>query len=269
MLIDELLLADIYSPWVIILLVSAGFFVGFINTLAGSGTIISYTVYMSLGLPASYANGTIRIGVIMQTLAASIAFKRGSVLDIKKGLLIGLPIVIGSMIGAQIAVNIDTEIFKYFVVAVMLLMLAFLIFNPNKWIEKQETNKKELPYFWQFIIYLLIGIYGGFIHIGVGIFLLGALVLISGYDLLRANALKVFVVFLYSPFALCIYIYNDHVHYALGLISAVGNIFGGLLASHLAITWGTKFIHYFLLVIIVLFSAKTLGVFDFIFQFFA
>ena len=210
MLLEELIKYDIYSPIIIGILVVVGFLVGFINTLAGSGTIISYSVFMALGLPASYANGTIRVGVIMQTLAASLIFKKSSVLDVKKGVLLGIPTVIGSVIGAQIAVQIDQSIFKYFVGGVMLLMLVFLFFNPTKWIEGNTNKKWEINGFWQFVIYLFIGIYGGFIHIGVGIFLLAALVLISGYDLLRSNALKVFIVLLYSPFALAIYIYNDH-----------------------------------------------------------
>jgi len=259
MLIDEFLKYDIYSPLIIAILIFAGFLVGFINTLAGSGTIISYSVFMALGLPASYANGTIRVGVIMQTLAASLLFNKNSVLEIRKGLSLGLPTVIGSIIGAQIAIEVDKDIFQYFVGAAMLLMLAFLFLKPEKWIKKKEGAGTRLSYFWQFIIYLFIGIYGGFIHIGVGIFLLGALVLISDYDLLRANALKVFIVLLYSPFALFIYIYNDHVHYSMALISSIGNVFGGILASKLAISWGTKFIHWFLLVIIILFSAKTFG----------
>jgi len=264
MLIDELVKYDIYSPGIVGILIVAGFLVGFINTLAGSGSIISYSVFMALGLPASYANGTIRLGVIMQTLAASLTFKKGSVLDIKKGLSLGLPITIGSIVGAQIAIQINQDIFKYFVGGTMLLMLVFLFLKPKNWIESREGKSLNLGYFWQFVIYFAIGIYGGFIHIGVGIFLLGALVLISGYDLLRANALKVFVVLLYSPFALFIYMYNDHVHYALALISSIGNVLGGLLASRLAISWGSKFIQYFLIVIILLFTAKTFGLFNWI-----
>jgi len=264
MLINELIKYDIYSPWIISILVFAGFLVGFINTLAGSGTIISYSIFMALGLPASYANGTIRVGVIMQTLAASLTFKKGSVLDVRKGVKLGIPTVIGSIVGAQIAVQINQDVFEYFVGAVMVLMLVFLFLKPQEWIVSKEGKTNEIHYFWQFLIYFLIGIYGGFIHIGVGIFLLAALVLISGYDLLRANALKVFVVLLYSPFALVVYMYNDHIHYGLALISSIGNVFGGLLASRIAISWGTKFIHYFLIIIIILFTAKTFGVFNFI-----
>ncbi len=262
MLLDHLIKYDIYSPTIILILIVAGFLVGFINTLAGSGTIISYSVFVALGLPPSFANGTIRVGVIMQTLASSLMFKKGSFLDVKKGVALALPTVIGSLFGAQIAIEINQTLFNYLVGGLMFLMFIFLLVKPQKWIEGKEGKGLDLAYHWQFIIYLLIGIYGGFIHIGVGIFLLAALVLISGYDLLRANALKVFIVLMYSPFVLIIYMYNDHVQYGMALISSIGNVLGGVLASRLALSWGSQFIHWILLIVIILFMAKTFGLLD-------
>lgn len=76
MFLEYVLSLDIYHFWIVILLITVGFLVGFINTIAGSGAIISYSVFMLLGLPAHIANGTIRVGVIMQTLSASITFKK-------------------------------------------------------------------------------------------------------------------------------------------------------------------------------------------------
>lgn len=256
---------DIYSWQIISLLIFAGFLVGIINTLAGSGTIISYSLFMLLGLPANYANGTIRLGVIMQTLASSLNFKRQKVLDVKKGILLGIPTVIGSITGAQIAVNINKNIFEIIVGCVMLIMLFFIFYNPDRWIKGKVEKVKEKPTYIQFIIFFLIGIYGGFIHIGVGIFLLAALVLNAGYDLVKANALKVFIVLLYSPFALAVFMYNDHISYSMGLISSIGNIFGGYFASQFAVAWGAKIVRWILIVIIILFTAKLFGVFNLIF----
>lgn len=263
MLLEQIEIIDIYSPWIIALLILAGFLVGFINTLAGSGTIITYSVFMALGLPASFANGTIRIGVIMQTFASSVLFKKGSVLDIKTGLKLGLPTVLGSIVGAEVAVQIDYQIFEWVVGGIMVLMLVFLFFNPNRWIEGRVNKSIQINPILHFIIYLLIGFYGGFIHVGVGIFLLAGLVLVSGYDLLQANAVKVFIVMLYSPFALVVYILNDHVHYAMALITAIGNVIGGIVAAKLAIKKGSRFIHWFLIVIIILFTARTFGLLSF------
>ncbi len=259
---DFVLQLDLSSPLIVGILVLTGFMVGFINTLAGGGTMISYTVFMALGLPIGVVNGSIRPGVILQTLIASLVFKKNAILDLKKGIILGIPIVIGSILGANIAVRIQNNVFEWIVSGVMVLMLIFLFAKPKRWIEGRSKNSKVLPLYLQIPIFLLIGVYGGFIHIGVGIFLLAGFVLFSGYDLLRANALKIFVVFLYSPFALAVYMYNEQVNYPIALISSIGNVIGGLVASKMAVKKGSKFIHWFLTLIVILFLAKTLGLFD-------
>ena len=253
---------DIYSLPIIALLIGAGFMVGFINTLAGSGTVISYSLFMFLGLSAPFANGTIRLGVIMQTLSASLNFKRQGVLDIKRGLFLAFPTVLGSVLGAQIAVNINKDIFEIVIAVVMLVMGVFIFFKPQRWIKGVERLQKKRLGLKSFFLFFLIGIYGGFIHIGVGIFLLAALVLHGGFDLVKANALKVFIVFLYSPFALLVYMLNGQVHYGIGMIAAIGNVLGGLVASQFALSWGSNFVRWLLILIILLFSLRTLGLFS-------
>ncbi|MDD4235906.1 MAG: sulfite exporter TauE/SafE family protein [Bacteroidales bacterium] len=249
--------------WLIsLILISAGFVVGIINTMAGSGTVITYSIFMALGMPAPIANGTIRLGVIMQTLAASIKFFKKDKLDIKKALILAIPVIVGSITGAQIAATIDKSIFEKVIGIILLLLLISIFFDPKKWINGLQHKQKKKVGIIQLLMFLAIGFYGGFIHIGVGIFLISALVMNAGYDLVRANAIKVFLVFLYSPFALLVYILHDQVLFILGGIAAIGNLFGGMLGAHLAINKGSKFVRYFLVLIIVLFSTKLLGLWD-------
>ena len=69
----------------IILLIVSGIVVGFINTLAGGGAIMSMTVFMALGLPIGVANGTNRIAIVLQNLTSSAVFIKKRLLDIKSG----------------------------------------------------------------------------------------------------------------------------------------------------------------------------------------
>lgn len=240
----------------IFILIFAGFLVGFINTIAGSGSAITYSLFMLMGLPAGMANGTIRIGVIMQTLMASWQFKKHKVLPIKEAIWLALPTIIGTIVGAQIAVSIPTNILEISVGCIMLVLLFFLFKDPKKWLKKQTISNNLKQTWRQYILFFIIGLYGGFIHIGVGIFLLSALVLNAGYDMVKANSIKVFIVLLYSPFALLVFIYNQQVDFSVGLIAAIGNLFGGMFASKIAIYFGPKFIRAFLAIIIILFTAK-------------
>lgn len=249
---------DIYSFPIICLLLLAGFAVGFINTIAGSGTVISYSLFMFLGLSAPFANGTIRFGVIMQTLVASYNFKKQNVLELKKGILLAFPTVLGSILGAQIAISINKDLFEILIASVMLVMCFFLFFKPKQWLTGSKFLQVQKFGFKQFIIFFTIGLYGGFIHIGVGIFLIGVLVIQMGYDLIKANALKVFIVLLYSPFALLVFMMNDQIHYGIGAVAAIGNVMGAYVASHFAVNWGTNFIRWILIIIILIFCTQAL-----------
>jgi hypothetical protein len=212
-----------------------------------------------MGMPANIANGTIRLGVILQTLTATLSFKKQGVLDWKKGLLLALPIAIGSIAGAQIAAMLNVKVFEKLLALIMLSMIFFLFRNPKRW-EHGHAGKMAKSITWKdYAIFFSIGLYGGFTHIGVGIFLLAALVMNAGYDLVKANAIKVLAVLIYSPFALLVFVLNNQVNYKIGLISAIGNIFGGYIASRLAVNWGAGFIRWFLVLIIVLFNARVFG----------
>ncbi len=251
---------NLFTWQVISLLVTAGFLVGFINTIAGSGTVITYSLFMTMGLPANIANGTIRLGVILQTLSATLSFKKQGVLDWKKGLILSIPVAVGSIAGAQIAAMLNVKIFEKALAIIMLSMIFFLFRDPKRWVEGNRESMEAKVTWKQIAIFLGIGLYGGFTHIGVGIFLLAALVMKAGYDLVKANAIKVFSVLIYSPFALLVFILNDQVEYTIGLISSVGNIFGGYIASRLAVNWGAGFIRWFLVAIIILFNLRVFGV---------
>jgi len=75
---------DIYSWQVVTALIISGFLVGFINHSSRKRHIISFSLFMGLGLPANFANGTIRLGVVLQTLAATLYFKKNNFLALKK-----------------------------------------------------------------------------------------------------------------------------------------------------------------------------------------
>ncbi|MBE0640761.1 MAG: sulfite exporter TauE/SafE family protein, partial [Bacteroidales bacterium] len=186
----------------VVVLIVAGLMVGFINTLAGGGSVISLSVLIMLGLPAGVANGTNRIAILLQTLAATSSFRQQKVLDSRKALVLGIPSAVGSFIGAKIAVDINEQVFEHAIAVILLFMLFIILAKPNRWLKSRQDLIERKVTVWQVILFFLMGIYGGFIHIGVGYFLLAGIVLGAGYDLVRANAIKVMIVLLYVPFAL-------------------------------------------------------------------
>jgi uncharacterized membrane protein YfcA len=233
-------------------LIGSGLAVGFINTLAGGGTVISLALFMSpwLGLTPEVANGTNRIGIVLQNLVAVANFKRNKVIDLKKPLRWAIPIIAGSIIGSMLSIKINTATFEICFVAVMVFMALMLLFNPTAWIKGNPDKINHSTSFAEYFILFLIGIYAGFIHLGTGYFLLAMLVMMNGYNLLQANAIKNFLVLLYVPFSLAVFIYHGKVNYEYGFIHAIGNIIGAYAASRWAINWGTNFIRWMVIIFI-------------------
>lgn len=246
----------------LIALVVTGLMVGFINTLAGGGTIISLSLLMFMGLPPAMANGTNRLAVLFQVMTSSAGFKKQGVLDVRKGNYLGIPTVIGSILGSWMAIDINEQVWAKAVAVAMIGMLFFLFVKPAVWLKGNKVLQDKRVSWLQYVLFFFIGIYGGFIHVGVGYFILGAVVLGAGYDLLRANALKVYIVLLYVPFSLAIFILSGNVNYKYGLIHAIGNVAGAWLATKFAVGWGVNFVKWVLVVVILILVMQAFGVMD-------
>ena len=251
-------------PWSeIIILIIAGFLLGFINTLAGGGSIVSLSVLMMLGLPAPLANGTNRITIAIQTLTSTASFKQQKVLPLRKAIYLSIPAVLGSLIGSWIAVDINEEIFQKAVGVIMLFMLVFILFKPQKYIYGR-VEIMEKPLNWKiYIIFFFIGIYGGFIHMGIGYFLLMGIVLGAGFDLVKANAIKVFIILIYTPFTLAIFLWNGLVDWKYGLILSIGAVVGAYIASRLAVKKGVEFVKWVIVIVILVTAGDMFGLYDF------
>lgn len=245
------------------ILVTAGVAVGFINTLAGGGSTISLSVLMLMGLSPAMANGTNRIGIAIQNMVGVGSFKQQGVLDTKKGLLLAIPATIGSVLGAFIAVDLNEAIFEKAMGIVLLVMLVFTLFNPQKLINEQtELVNKSLSWK-QYLLFFFIGVYGGFIHLGIGYFLLASLIMGAGYELVKANAVKVLIVLLYTPFSLAVFIWNDMIDYEMGFSLAIGTAIGAFVASRMAVKRGAEFIRWVIVVVILLTAAHLFGIINF------
>ncbi|MCG8583020.1 MAG: sulfite exporter TauE/SafE family protein [Bacteroidales bacterium] len=240
------------------LLILAGLFAGFINTLAGSGSLITLPLLMFLGLSPHQANATNRVAIFFQNVVAVRNFKQQGLINYKSSMFLVIPALAGSVVGASIAVNINEQILNLFIGSLLFVMFFVILFKPDKWVKEQAGQVNEKPAFWQVVIFFFIGLYGGFIQAGVGFFLLAGLVLGVGYDLIKANAIKVFIVLTYTAVALGIFIWSGQVNFLYGIILAIGNASGAFIASKYARQIGVRYIRYILLLTVFVAGIKVL-----------
>lgn len=247
----------------IIVIIVAGVFVGFINTLSGGGSVISLSLLVILGLPANIANGTNRISIFFQTLSSVSSFTRQKMFTNRRPLWLAVPATIGAITGAYLAVDVNGKVIEIAMAVSMVIMVFFLFYKPSKWLkENPELMAKPLRW-WQLLIFFFVGFYGGFIQVGVGYFLLMALMLGVGYDMVKANAVKNLIVFFYAIFALAVFMIDGKVNYIYGLILSIGSMIGAWLASYLAVKKGAGFIRAVILLSVILAILQMTGIIEF------
>jgi uncharacterized membrane protein YfcA len=239
-----------------VLLIGVGFAVGFINTVAGGGSLLSLPVLIFLGLPPSVANGTNRVAIVIQTATAVAGFKSKGVSTFPFNIYLGASALVGAIIGAQIAVDVDGALFNRILAIIMVTVIVIIIFKPKtnlQNIQERLTGK----YLWIGIIaFFFFGIYGGFINAGLGFILILFLHYVNHMTLVRANATKVAVVFIYMLSALAVFALNDKVNWTIGLVLAIGNAGGAWIASRYSVKKGDKFIRLFLVVMVAVMAVK-------------
>ena len=221
--------------WYILLLaIIGGFAAGFINTLAGSGSIITLPILIFLGLPANVANGTNRVGALLQTLVSVGTFVKRGNYNIRESLWLIFPAIAGSLVGALIAVDLDEKTMAYTIGVVMLLLLVPVMADKEKWLKGADPDKKVENKGWVVFAFSIIGAYGGFVQTGVGIFLLFAMVLWANYSVVHANVIKNVIVLCYTIPTFFIYWGYGLINWELGLLVASGQMLGSWIAARFA-----------------------------------
>jgi uncharacterized membrane protein YfcA len=240
-----------------LLLVAApltGVAAGFINTLAGSGSLLTLPMLIFLGLPANSANATNRVGVLLQNIVAVWTFRKHGALDAAGTLPISLAAVAGSLLGAALAVNLDEALLRRIIGALMLVMLVVMLVKPERWLAAAGPRR---PLWIEMPLFFALGVYGGFIQAGIGIFLLAALVLGAGFNLVTANGVKNLIVLIVTAVALAIFMWHGQIEWMLGLTLGAGQAVGAWLAARLAVKRGAEFVRW-VVIVVVLFSAVAL-----------
>ena len=248
--------------WYLILaLIGTGIAAGFINTTAGGGSMLTLPLLMFLGLPANIANGTNRIAILLQNVIGANTFRQQRVLNLKTDYKLAIPAIIGSIIGALFAVEIEPVLLKKIIAGLMIVMFFIVVLKPEVWVREHAGSTMAKPTILQYIIFFFIGLYGGFIQMGVGFLLLAGLVLGCGQNLVKANAVKVFIVLIYTIFSLGVFIYHKQVDITAGLILAAGNMAGAWLGAHFTVKGGAKYVRYVLILALLIVILNLFGVF--------
>jgi uncharacterized membrane protein YfcA len=245
-----------------VIYVLGGFAAGIINTLAGNGSVITLPLLMAFGMPPNEANATNRLGILPQALSSVLSLKKSkrTLKLFRDGSWFFIPIILGSLIGAFLAVDVNPVVLKRIIAGVMLFVLFTLIYNPDKWLIATEVSRnRKTPL--NFLAFLGIGIYGGFIQMGIGILLLTALVLVAKYSLRDGNVIKLLIALVLIIPSFLVFFASGQIEWLPGLAIALGSSTGAWFAVRylLVLPQARKIIRWLLIGLLVVAIVYMLG----------
>lgn len=216
-----------------------------------------------MGLPANIANATNRIGATLQTLTAVISLRRTkrTQLLFRDSVWFIIPSILGSVIGACLAVDIDPDLLRYAIGGIMVLLLITLLNRPKKWLKATDVSKSHKTRL-NWIIIFLTAVYGGFIQMGIGIILLSVLVLLAEYSLRDANIIKLVLTFIFVVPAFFVFWLNGDMRWEPGIVIALGQGVGAVIGARyiLYMPKANKYVRWLLIVILFISATVLLGV---------
>ena len=239
--------------WSVALLAGAGIVGGFINTIAGGGSMVTVPTLMLLGMPADHANGTNRLGILQQSVTGIRGYDRSKKLD--KGAIVPMlvPTLSGAALGALSATWMPVGVLKPVLLGAMITIAVVMLVSPEVVAPPEGTRTyslRERPL--GFVMLFGGGLYGGFVQAGVGFVLIAALAAGLRYDLVRTNALKVVCTALFSIASLAVFIASGRVEWVSGSIVAVGMTAGALVGVRFALNVDHRLLRWVLLVMVCL-----------------
>lgn len=247
-----------FEIWQGLILIAVGAVSGFLNVMAGGGSLLTVPVMVFMGMPGPVANGTNRIALLAQNIVAITAFFKRGFSDFKLSLSLAACTLPGAVIGAFAGTRLDGIWFNRVLAIIMLGVMAIMFFDKGRKVEREQVELTTRRLVLGHLAMLGVGFYGGFIQVGVGFILMPILHRILGLDLIRVNAHKVFIIGVYTVVALCIFAARVQIAWLLGGCLAIGNMAGGWLGAHVSVSRGETAIKTILNIVLVIFILKLL-----------
>lgn len=234
-----------------------GIISGFLNTVAGGGTLIVLPVLIFMGIPGPVANATARVGIFTQNIFAVGGFhSKGVRLPFPYTIYLCISSLVGGYLGARLAIRVPDDLFKKILAIVMLLVVLSIVLGKKK---KNDAHTEQLSVIRQVlgvVGFFLLGIYGGFIQAGIGFLVIALLTNLHHFDLVKTNYIKVFAALLYTGIAVITFAIAGMVEWKTGLTLAIGQGLGAWFTSRWSVTAGEKWIKRVLVLAVVILAVR-------------
>jgi len=217
---------------------------GTLNVIAGGGSFLTLPILIFMGLPATVANGTNRVGILLQNVGAVWGFHRHRMLNWKWALYAAVPATIGAGFGTFAALLVSDLAFRRILSFLMVAITLVTLLRKDAEQDEEGQSADDLSLssiVGLAVAFFIVGLYGGFVQAGVGFLILTATTWV-GLDMVRGNAIKVLCVLAFTALSLAIFAWQGKVEWTLGLVLAAGTVLGGQLGVRLTTLKGHRWV---------------------------
>ncbi len=225
------------SAWEIVAILAAGMAAGTINTVVGSGTLITFPTLLAFGVPPVTANVSNNLGLVPGSVAGAWGYRRELAGQRSRVLRLASASVIGAFTGGVLLLTLPAGAFEAVVPALILVGVLLVIFQPrlSAWVarraERRGTTLDHHGAWWVWPAVLLAGVYGGYFGAAQGVLLMAILGIGVAETLQRSNAAKNVLAAFVNGVAGVLFALVADVDWAIVGLIGLGSVVGGLLGA--------------------------------------
>jgi uncharacterized protein len=226
------------SPWEVVAILVAGMAAGTINTVVGSGTLITFPTLLAFGVPPVTANVSNNLGLVPGSIAGAWGYRRELAGQRSRVLRLVSASVIGAFTGGVLLLTLPAGAFEAIVPVLILLGILLVIFQPRlsavvaRRAERRGTTLDHHGAWWVWPAVLLAGVYGGYFGAAQGVLLMGILGIGVAETLQRSNAVKNVLAAFVNGVAGLLFAVAADVDWAVAGLIGLGAVVGGLLGAN-------------------------------------
>jgi uncharacterized membrane protein YfcA len=220
------------TPVDAVLIASAGLAAGAINTIVGSGSLVTFPTLLALGYPPIVANVSNTIGLVPGSASGAVGYRRE--LAGQKGRAVRLvpPAALGGLTGGVLLLALPASAFSRIVPILILLACVLIALQPrlSQFLAARREVDSERSWVLVGLVYLT-AIYGGYFGAAQSVILMALLAIFIPDDIQRLNGLKNFLTLVVNGVAAILFIVFAHVEWAPVVLIAAGSIVGGQIGA--------------------------------------
>jgi uncharacterized membrane protein YfcA len=218
-----------------LLVTAAAFLAGAMNTIVGSGSLITFPTLLAIGYAPVVANVSNTVGITFGSMSGAVGYRRELGGQRHRTTVLGSASLVGGITGGVLLLTLPSSVFDDVVPVLILLAVVLVILQPrlSRLVAERRSRVVEHGGIELWIGIFLTGIYGGYFGAAQGVILLSLLGIFIADTLQRLNAVKNVLALIANGVAAVIFVFFADVAWLVVVLIAVGSVLGAQLGAHL------------------------------------